>query len=138
MLTDPGQDALDDTVDADPVHVAAVHHGETERFVVQQVGPVVQRPADADVRRAVLDQQALFGGPPERRAVRARRTEIRVPGVQVRIEVHQRRRVVGLEQPGGLPDRGGPEPGARAVGDAAVERHPHDGDVVVGHLVALR
>lgn len=51
---------------------------------------------------------------------------------------HVERRVIRLEQPGGLPDRGRAEPGTRPVGDAAVERHAHDRDVVVVDFVPLR
>ena len=42
----------------------------------------------------VLDQQPLLEGPPEDRAVRGRRVEVGVPGVQVRVEMHQRDRAV--------------------------------------------
>ncbi len=46
--------------------------------------------------RVVLDQQALLGGTAKRCAVRARRPEIGVPGVQVGVEMHQRHRPVHL------------------------------------------
>ena len=60
---------------------------------VRSVGGV-QRPADADVHRCVLEEQPLLGGPAERRAVRERRAEVGVPGVEVGVEVHQGDRAV--------------------------------------------
>ena len=45
-----------------------------------------------------LDDQALFGSPTERSAVRAGRTEVGVPGVEVSVEVqHGDRPVVAVQ-----------------------------------------
>ena len=46
------------------------------------------------MRRAVLEQQALLPGAPERRPVRVGGAEVRVPGVEVRVEVQQGDRAV--------------------------------------------
>jgi hypothetical protein len=37
-----------------------------------------------------VEEQVLLGGPPERRAVRDRRAEVGVPGVEVGVEVDER------------------------------------------------
>ncbi len=44
--------------------------------------------------RVVLDQQVLFERPAKWGAVRHRCVEVGVPGVQVRVEVHERKRTV--------------------------------------------
>ena len=52
VVADPFPDLVDHPVDPDPLDVAAVHDGEAELGVVEEVLPVVERPADADVGRA--------------------------------------------------------------------------------------
>ena len=54
----------------------------------------VERAADPDVGAVPGNEQPLLGGPPERGAVRQRRVEVGVPGVQVGVEVHEGHRAV--------------------------------------------
>ena len=49
--------------------------------------------------------------------------------------LHRERRVVGAQKLGGGTDVAGTETGARAIGDAGVERHAEDGHVDRRHLV---
>ena len=62
---------------------------EAEPRVVDQVLGREQRSADADMRGAILEQQSLLPCPAERRAVRVRSAEVRVPRVEVRVEVQE-------------------------------------------------
>src|SRR5215469_16634644 len=85
-----GRGGLDRAAHAEIVDVAGPDGPEAEPLVVIEVAAAVDRAADADVDRVVLDQQVLLEGPPEDRAVGGRGVEVGVPGIQVRVEVHQR------------------------------------------------
>jgi hypothetical protein len=78
------------------LHVGTVHRGEAEPFAVRQIGAGVQRAADTHVQRVLAVDQALLGGPPERRAVGVGRTEVGVPGVEVGVEVQDGKGAVPL------------------------------------------
>jgi hypothetical protein len=67
---------------------------ESESAVIGQVSVREERAADADVDTTRPVEQALFRRSAERRAVRDRGAEVGVPGVQVRVEVHDRDRAM--------------------------------------------
>src|SRR5262249_22155974 len=87
-------DRFDRPADAEDVDVAGPDGPEAEPQVVVEVAPLVEGTADADMDRVILNQESLLKGPPEDRAVCGGRVEVGVPGVQVRVEVHQRDRAV--------------------------------------------
>ena len=80
--------------DAPGLQVHRRHDREPEALVVHEVVPREQRAADPDVRGVVLEQQALLPRSAERRPVRVGRAEVRVPRIQVRVEVQERDRSV--------------------------------------------
>ena len=123
MAARPLADPVDRLVNAESRDIGGGHGAEAERLVAGQVRGRVQRAADAHVRAGVQREEPLLDGPAERGAVRVRRAEVGVPGVQVRVEVDQRDRAV----PGG----GGPQQRQR---DGVVAA---DGDQV-GGLVEQR
>ena len=89
-VADPLANPVDGVVHAPPGDVGGRHGGKAELPVVGQVTAGVEAAADADVSGAVQGEDALLHGPAERRAVRVRRAEVGVPGVEVRVEVDQR------------------------------------------------
>ena len=92
VLAHPRADALGDRGHALGLQLVAVHHPEPERRVAGQVVAAVERPADADVHRGVVAEQPLLGGAAKRGAVGVGRAEVGIPGIEVRVEVHQRHR----------------------------------------------
>jgi hypothetical protein len=76
--------------DADAVDVTAVHDGESQLLVVEQIRAVVERAANADMRRIALDDQSFLARPAKRRSVGVGRVEVGVPRVEVGVEVDQR------------------------------------------------
>jgi hypothetical protein len=89
MVDDPFADPLDDTLDPFPVNVLRTDRPEPERRIVGHVLCAVQRASDPHVHRGVFEEQPFLGRSPQKRAVRVGSAEIRVPRIEVRIEVHQ-------------------------------------------------
>ena len=58
----------------------------------------VERPADADLDHAARIDQPLLDRAPERRAVEELAAEVLVPGVGMRVEVHDAERPVAARQ----------------------------------------
>ncbi len=80
---------VDDLHDALVVDVGRRDDAETEPPVVLEILLAVQRSAGADVAERLGVEDAFLDGPAERRAVGVFGAEVGVPGVQVRVEVHQ-------------------------------------------------
>ena len=89
-VAEPGADPVRDRLPAFVEDVHGRHDLEPEPSVIHEVLRGEQRAADPDVRGLVLEQQTLLPGPSERRPVRVLRAEVRVPRVEVRIEVDER------------------------------------------------
>jgi hypothetical protein len=62
-------------------------HLESEAGVLTEIVAGEQRAADADMNAPRPVEQALLRGAPERRAVRVGGAEVRVPGIEVCVEV---------------------------------------------------
>ena len=98
-VAEPGAHPLDHRRQPVELVVVGADDLEAEHAVVGQVGGRVERAADADVQAVLGVEQALLAGPAERRAVGERRTEVGVPGVEVRVEVqHGDRAVVAVQR----------------------------------------
>jgi hypothetical protein len=82
----PGAHPLDHRGQPVDLEVVGADHLKAEHTVVGQVGGRVQRPADADVQAVLGIEKTFLAGPAERGAVGERRTEVRVPGVEVSVE----------------------------------------------------
>src|SRR5918992_5387549 len=85
------------------------------------IAPVVDRTPHPDLDGARGIEETLFDSPPERRAVGVALPEIRVPGVGMRIELHEGQRSVDCS--------GGPEPRQR-YGVVAAEDYRDDTSAV--------
>ena len=94
MVADGRPQLLDHVGDRARLERRTVHDGEPQFGVVVQIVGCVQRSTNADMRAVACDEQAFLGGTPKRRAVSQRGVEIRVPGVEVSVEVHQSHRTV--------------------------------------------
>ncbi len=101
QVADALEDGVDRPADAEVVDIAGPDRAEAEPPVVGEVGFPVQRAANSDVNRVILDEEPVFERAPEHRAVRDRRVEVGIPGIQVGVEVHERDRAMpsrdGLE-----------------------------------------
>ena len=58
-------------------------------FIARQIVPTVQWTANADVHGGILVEQLFLGGAAKRCAVGVRGTEVGIPCIEMRIEVHQ-------------------------------------------------
>jgi hypothetical protein len=76
------------------VEVVARDYGESQLLVVDEIRTPVQRTTDADVQAPALVDQPFLRCTTERRAVGVAGAEVGVPGVEVRVEVHDRDRAV--------------------------------------------
>src|ERR1700704_1094275 len=91
--SDTRANALDHASDATPgLKLVTVYDSEAQRRVPRQIVATVERTSDADVHGARVDEQALLRGSSKRRAVGVGGAEVRVPCIQVRIEVDERDR----------------------------------------------
>jgi hypothetical protein len=90
MVADRGPQLLDHVGDRARLEGRTMHDGEPQFRVVVEIFGCVQCPANADVRAVACHEQPLLGGATKRCAVGQRGVELRVPGVEVSVEVHQR------------------------------------------------
>src|SRR6476469_5303483 len=97
-VAQPLLDALDRGRNPDDVQVRAADDLEAELVVAKEIVAVIDRAADADVHRLVLDQKAFLEGPAEDGSVRDRLVEIGVPGIKVCVEVEEGHGTVDLIQ----------------------------------------
>src|SRR5215472_1176756 len=93
-VTDPLGDALGHPGDAEPVGLRRGDQLEADVGIPGEVGTREQRSPDPDVNAARRVEQALLEGAPEWRAMGVSGAEVRVPGVQVRVEVDHGDRAV--------------------------------------------
>jgi hypothetical protein len=90
---------LADTGDR-PVDALALHHADVDRrhaeiaLVREVLRLAVHRPADADLHVARRIDQPLLDRAAERRAMEVLAAEVVAPGVDVRVELHERDRPV--------------------------------------------
>jgi hypothetical protein len=81
------------------LEIVCADHLKAQHAVIGQVGRCVQRAANADVQAVLRVEQTLLAGPPERGAMRERRAEVGVPGVEVSVEMqHGDRAVVAVQR----------------------------------------
>ena len=97
-IPDPRANPVDGLIHSPTSDVHGVDDREAQSLVVHKILAVVQRPANSDMCGDIKIQHTLFHCPSERSAVGVRSPKVGVPGVQVRIEVHECDWAVHLRQ----------------------------------------
>jgi len=97
-VAEAGPHSLDHRGQSVELDIVGADHLEAEHAIVGEIGGRIQRTADADMQAVLGVQQALLAGAAERGAVCERGTEVRIPGVEVGVEVqHCNRAVVAVQ-----------------------------------------